>query len=329
MQNCSQFVGMSQQVYTLRLKSIFKLAINTDHLVMRKWFLSVFIIHLFVDAGLAQADVISEAKKMVDKINQMNGSGNSSCYASGVISDKTPIDRKEFLNIDGLNESIKYAAKSVKPICWCMVSVNNCGTMFSIGNGQFLTTQHVIDSFEKFFKDPETSKQKCGWVTENNKPISINILKSGSWDKKQSGGSHDHSKDLILMQIDELKEIPGLKIAKSENLELRQKIYDIGFPAGRLPYVHYDMTYKISLASEGTITNLHESYVKANFVGVNGMSGGPIVSEDGELIGVFWGKERNERDEVFFKVEPLSKQLPPEESYFTPLKHIKEFLNKR
>lgn len=90
----------------------------------------------------------------------------------------------------------------------------------------------------------------------------------------------DVEKDILILKIDE-KKFPAIKIGDSKSLNIGQRVYAIGSPLG------FENTI-----SEGIISGLR-NYVETgkNFIQITasispGSSGGAIVNDEGELIGI-------------------------------------------
>lgn len=266
----------------------------------------------------------SEIESALTNFNRIN----SPQRACGIISNDTPIPRKEFLDQEEVPSKIKTASNAVRALCWCGVNPDYCSTIFSLGSGRFLTNQHVMDFFKAQMRDMPVDRvgKKCDWIDSQGKKLTVKIIKEGSWDKKAKGSSPDHSKDLVMIEIKEMSYVPAIDLGDDDSPYIRQKAFLIGFPGGRLPYVKFDRKYQAPLISVGEVKNLTFVNGIADFIGVNGMSGGPVLTEEGKLLGVFWGKDPNERDESFFTSDDLPNNLREERASFIPLRHIKKFI---
>jgi hypothetical protein len=234
---------------------------------------------------------------------------------------------KFFLAKSRIPPAIKAASRSVKSICWCKNSGDTCATFTSIGQGRFITDQHVMDSFQGDI----SQNHDCGWVVaeKNNQsaPINLRIVRTGRWDKDPQGRDHNHSRDICVVEILELRDVPAIRMASNASIRSGTAVYHLGYPAGRLPYVPFDRAANTPLVSKGSITNLTQYNGEGDFIGVNGTSGGPIVNTGGELVGLFWGKEATKRDSEMFDASSLPSVGPPEKSYFIPLQYVQAALN--
>jgi hypothetical protein len=81
--------------------------------------------------------------------------------------------------------------------------------------------------------------------------------------------------------------------------------------------------------SDGRVFELGEVNGEADFLGLNGTSGGPVVDSHGKLVGVFWGKQRTWRESpLSFGGDPFLKKYgyPRERSLFVPFERVEAFL---
>lgn len=88
----------------------------------------------------------------------------------------------------------------------------------------------------------------------------------------------------------------------------------------------------LAAISDGTILELGKTNGEADFLGVNGTSGGPVINSKGEVVGIFWGKQRTPRESMVTFTQPggiywLEKYgYPRERALFVPLNHVETFI---
>jgi hypothetical protein len=148
------------------------------------------------------------------------------------------------------------------------------GTAFHIGNGTFLTNQHVIEDAASGAK------------------IEI-VLNSGSKDRKVLKAQlarADEKLDLALLKVDEKDLPPALEIGETSGLVETMTVAIFGFPFGSDLAIGKNEFPNISV-NVGRITALRQAEGKLEAIQVDatvspGNSGGPLVSSDGHVIGV-------------------------------------------
>jgi hypothetical protein len=120
--------------------------------------------------------------------------------------------------------------------------------------------------------------------------------------------------------------VPGVKLA-TQPVRNSERVFFAGFPA-QLKNVSFDRKPARPARTDGVVTSVNPINNSADFIGVDGMSGGPVLNSKGEMVGLFWGKEPNERDEGLFYVKDgkfgLPEKMPRETSYFIPVAHVKK-----
>jgi S1-C subfamily serine protease len=241
---------------------------------------------------------------------------------------------------------------AVRRLCVCKIEIGNCVTAFAAVREQFLTNEHAINVLaekqEELILHPKT-KTKCDgeFLVQGPRgkaiPVKLSVLKRGkvheqsapdkisSWFpakyfSTKTEDYSDHTQDLALVRLEGIKAQPLL--AETE-LKTGEKIYHAGFPI-HPRYLSYDQDKPV--ISEGTVLALTARNNEADFLGVNGTSGGPVVNASGDLVGVFWGKERTWREEPLnLNVETKAKFFakygyPRERSFFMPVEAVINFL---
>ncbi|MBE6916088.1 MAG: trypsin-like peptidase domain-containing protein [Ruminococcaceae bacterium] len=138
-------------------------------------------------------------------------------------------------------------------------SVVSTATGSIIGHGcDVLTCSHCIDlSLSNAIYDKSTNLVKCGTVIFDDEKLDIAIL---------------HFKDPIGTP---------LKIVKSDNLEIGNEIFTVGYP--------YTFPSEKTLTT-GNIAAFENGLIKIDSSVNNGNSGGPLFNTNGEIVGVINAK---------------------------------------
>ncbi|GAA0078120.1 hypothetical protein UT300005_24980 [Clostridium sp. CTA-5] len=129
------------------------------------------------------------------------------------------------------------------------------GSGFAINNNTIITNAHVVDAFSSVTVKLYNGKSCVGKVTKIDKKI-----------------------DLALIEINE--NLTPLKLVSEDNLSIGKEVYAIGAPED----IPYTMTKGIVSAKNRKIKN-HE-YIQIDASINSGNSGGPLVDENGEVIGI-------------------------------------------
>lgn len=81
--------------------------------------------------------------------------------------------------------------------------------------------------------------------------------------------------DIALIKVN-IKNKFFLKLSSSDNLKLRTTVYTIGYPSNP----------KYPIATSGTISGVRDDYLQTDTPVNSGNSGGPLLNEDNEVIGI-------------------------------------------
>lgn len=129
------------------------------------------------------------------------------------------------------------------------------GSGFAIEKNTIITNAHVVNGFSTVTVKLYDGKSCVGKVTKIDKNI-----------------------DLALIQVDE--SLPPLKLVPEESVSIGKEVYAIGAPED----IPYTMTKGIVSAKNRKIKN-HE-YIQIDASINSGNSGGPLVNDNGEVIGI-------------------------------------------
>lgn len=241
---------------------------------------------------------------------------------------------------------------AVRRLCVCRVAPRNCITVFSGTKDEFLTNEHALNLLAGMKKgDVANPDEIAPCVSEfvvhdmNGKtvPVKLSVLKRGKvGDRAHEVGQSrwypakyysikteeysDHRQDLALIR---LKGITSKPLLAETDLKEGERVFHAGYSM-HPRYAPYDQPY--AAISDGRVIKITSKNIESDFLGVNGTSGGPVVNANGDLVGVFWGKERTWREEPFtYNVENKTKFFqkygyPRERAFFVPVSAVIEFL---
>jgi hypothetical protein len=232
---------------------------------------------------------------------------------------------EKFLNPRSVASPIKTCSESLVRLCSFPDPKNTlyaCNTYFSLGNGLFLTNLHALFAGEpkfvklamanpdKFFK----SRYMYMPTKEGFKKVTVKVVNRPDKLPADLEETNNHSWDLVRVQIEELRDIPGIEMSSAPP-RIGDELFHMGF---ELVQEISNLDPKIS---RGPLLSISEPSYIGGFYGANGTSGGPVVNRDCKLIGVFWGK----------LPEGVSSnwdcsQLKSHTSYFIPIAEVKKFL---
>lgn len=129
------------------------------------------------------------------------------------------------------------------------------GSGFAIDKNTIITNAHVVNGFSTVTVKLYDGKSCVGKVTKIDKNI-----------------------DLALIQVDET--LTPLKLVSEDNISIGKEVYAIGAPED----IPYTMTKGIVSAKNRKIKN-HE-YIQIDASINSGNSGGPLIDENGDVIGI-------------------------------------------
>lgn len=129
------------------------------------------------------------------------------------------------------------------------------GSGFAISQNTIITNAHVIDGFSTVSVN-----------LYNNKSCSGKVIKI------------DKNVDLALIQVDEI--LTPVKLGSPDSISIGKEVYAIGAPKD----IPYTMTKGIISAKNRKIGNYEYIQIDASIN--SGNSGGPLIDENGEVIGI-------------------------------------------
>lgn len=283
-------------------------------------------------------------------------SGTTTRIEGGAEPDNRYLSRpKEFDAFDDLPKTIQDVARtSLRKLCVCEITLGTCYTVFAYREG-FLTCAHALEVLEQA---AQTYEKDTGKKCENKflilepdskaSPVNVVLEKRGAWPKRPGmfmmttwkPENHfaipldqiaDHRSDLAYLKVTGLR-VPAVPLVGGEaQFKKGQKVYHLGFSNGPGLSDQFKASGNpFPQVSSGEIRDIKSKNIEADFLGVPGTSGGPVLSEGGKLLGVFWGKQQTYRESLLsLKPNAFVEQhgYPRERSYFIPIDAVDSFLS--
>lgn len=132
---------------------------------------------------------------------------------------------------------------------------NGLGSGFAIDKNTIITNAHVVSGFSTVTVKLYSGKSCVGKVTKIDKNV-----------------------DLALIQVDET--LTPLKLVSEDSISIGKEVYAIGAPED----IPYTMTKGIVSAKNRKIKS--HQYIQIDASINSGNSGGPLINENGEVIGI-------------------------------------------
>lgn len=152
--------------------------------------------------------------------------------------------------------AISFDAEDIYKSVVIVYSEDFIGSGFAIGDNHIITNAHVI---------------------ENSKKVKISVYKDKTYDA--SVLSMDKDLDIAVLKVDEIN-LPYLKISDYNDEVIGADVYAIGVPQN----MSYTLTKGILSSKERKIER--KLYLQTDAPINSGNSGGPLINQTGEVIGV-------------------------------------------
>ena len=211
------------------------------------------------------------------------------------MSDAANAAERDVANLRQLSQAFIDVSKDVRP------SVVNISTTRSarkaLGRGRLPETP-FDDFFDRFFKDTPERPPQAGLgsgviyssdgliltnahVVDGADEIKVNLFDERSFDAEVKG--IDEKSDLAVLKID-ADNLPAARLGDSDALEVGEIVMAIGTPFG----LNQTVTSGIVSAKGryGMGIEAYENFIQTDAAINPGNSGGPLVSLDGEVIGI-------------------------------------------
>ena len=173
------------------------------------------------------------------------------------------------------------------------------------GSGFFVTRDVIVTNFH---------------VIENvrNRPRLIKFWREGqqNWSPVKSVRGYDAHRDLAILKVSPSRVSP-LVLGDSDSVEPLDTVYVTGYPK---------QSPKVTI-STGNVSAIHDNYgyERLQFTAPisGGSSGGPVLNDQGEVIGVVTSTRKSE---IQFNSEGIEVDVPQNLNMAIPSKHLKTFL---
>lgn len=166
------------------------------------------------------------------------------------------------------------------------------GSGFLIGSGGSSGAQYVITNFHVANLSSDTETQAKAFFNTTELNTRIEVVVKGDVTVTAQILKQSQDSDYAILKLDEvIYDRATLKLKKSADVKQTQNIYALGFPA-ILTYVE-DTSYYTSedvTITQGNVTKLttigNLAYIQHSAKLSDGNSGGPLVDENGYVVGV-------------------------------------------
>ncbi|MBO6142208.1 MAG: trypsin-like peptidase domain-containing protein [Lachnospira sp.] len=166
------------------------------------------------------------------------------------------------------------------------------GSGFLIGSGGSAGAQYVITNFHVANLESDTETQAKNFFNTTELNTRVEVVVKGDVTVTAQILKQSQDSDYAILKLDEvIYDRSTLKLSKSADVKQTQNIYALGFPA-ILTYVE-DTSYYTSndvTITQGSVSKLttmgNLQYIQHSAKLSDGNSGGPLVDENGYVVGV-------------------------------------------
>ncbi len=172
---------------------------------------------------------------------------------------KTPITNKVVPKVENSILSNAEIIKKVKPAVAYISTQDGVGSGIIISaDGYILTNAHVVNGFAD---------------------VSVSLANDQSFPGKVIG--RDEQIDVAIIKINSTQQLPKVIFTDSDKVQQGDKVFTLGFPFG----IKGDVSFKEGTISR-KITDKNSTYFETSAEIHPGNSGGPLVNQYGEVIGI-------------------------------------------
>ncbi len=181
-------------------------------------------------------------------------------------SDYTELKREMSAIKNSQNQIINGISKNEKKKNSTLTPANFSGTGFAINNkGYFITSLHLVKGNDSIFIENTNTDRLSARIVYTDSHLDIALLKIDSTDALK------------------LKDLPySFKVIESD---LGENVFTLGYPSQDIVYGEGSISSSTRLGD----TNMYQISIPLN----PGNSGGPLIDEYGNVIGVVSGKNQN------------------------------------
>jgi S1-C subfamily serine protease len=181
-------------------------------------------------------------------------------------SDYTELKREVSAIKNSQNQIIKGISKNEKKKNNILTPANFSGTGFAINNkGYFITSLHLVKGNDSIFIENESTDRLSARIVYTDSHLDIAVLKIDSSDALK------------------FRDLPySFKVIESD---LGENVFTLGYPSQDIVYGEGSISSSTRLGD----TNMYQISIPLN----PGNSGGPLIDEYGNVIGVVSGKNQN------------------------------------
>lgn len=166
------------------------------------------------------------------------------------------------------------------------------GSGFLIGSGGSSGAQYVITNYHVANLDDETTEEAKVYFNTTELNTRVEVVVKGDVSVTAQVLKQSADSDYAVLKLDEvIYDRQTLKLNKSANITQTQSIYALGFPA-IITYVEdasYYTTNDVTI-TQGTVSKIttigNLSYIQHSANLSAGNSGGPLVDENGYVVGI-------------------------------------------
>lgn len=141
---------------------------------------------------------------------------------------------------------------------WKVETSGTFGTAFHIGNGRFITAQHVIENRPPFVS-----------LIHGERTIGAAVL------------GYDKDFDLALLEAESpglVQDVPVMRLRAPTQDDVTDPVYVIGYPGGEA----------LTISGGGVVIQVWDDNIQTSALVRGGNSGGPMFDACGDVIGVLW-----------------------------------------
>jgi len=248
------------------------------HKVILGGFGTIILVFMIVTAILLNGLIAKQQvnhNQVLERINQVDNETNEKIneLANSIIKTNQNIENLQ-IEFSSVNDEISYLKAETKNdfssiIETTIKSVVTIRTLSSQGTGFFISDNgYIVTNYHVIQNEQEQPSKVIQAITEDNQILSVEHI----------GSIVDL--DLALLKVQE--NYPSLKLTNSEDISIGERVIAIGNPQG----FQFSVTDGIISALNRPNANGLEAYIQTNAELNPGNSGGPLINQKGEVVGM-------------------------------------------